>query len=169
MWTNVTNATTSNAKESDNKNQTKVTELTPVKETTTTSGEEKSDTDVSDISISKFSDISNSTLKQNNITKTIYDTHQYYNSTFIIDADICKKYWVDMDNHPELRVNHLLSQSHRRAAVRIACPFSFFFPSTTLQSYYDLCIIVYDQIADNLFFSRLTDSQAEIRFSILRT
>lgn len=77
--------------------------------------------DIGDISISKFSDVTNTTLTQNNITKTVYDTHQYYNSTFIVNDGICKKYWVDMDNHPDLRVNNLLSQSHRRAAVRLVC------------------------------------------------
>ncbi|XP_077280188.1 plexin domain containing lethal (1) G0289 [Temnothorax americanus] len=86
----------------------------------------KSD-DISDISISKFSDVTNTTLTQNNITKTVYDTHQYYNSTFIVNDGICKKYWVDMDKHPDLRVNHLLSQSHRRAAtVKLKFDFPFY-------------------------------------------
>ncbi|XP_011155635.1 plexin domain-containing protein 2 [Solenopsis invicta] len=86
----------------------------------------KSD-DIGDISISKFSDVTNTTLTQNNITKTVYDHHQYYNSTFIVDVDICKKYWVDMDKHPDLRVNYLLSQSHRRAAtVKLKFDFPFY-------------------------------------------
>ncbi|XP_011330332.1 plexin domain-containing protein 1 isoform X2 [Ooceraea biroi] len=106
-------------------NETKVTELTPVK--VATEEADKTSDDIGDISISKFSDVTNITLTQNNITKTIYDTHQYYNSTFIIDADICKKYWVDMDNHPDLKVNHLLSQSHRRAAtVKLKFDFPFY-------------------------------------------
>lgn len=100
----------------DKGNQTKVTELTAVKDAEEA---DKMSDDIGDISISKFSDVTNITLARNNITKTINDTHQYYNSTFIIDAEICKKYWVDMDNHPDLKVNHLLSQSHRRAAVRL--------------------------------------------------
>jgi len=108
----------------DKRNQTKVKEPTKeptvVKDTTEEDADKTSD-DIGDISISKFSDVTNITLTQNNITKTLHDTHQYYNSTFIIDTDICKKYWVDMDNHPDLKVNHLLSQSHRRAAVRLAC------------------------------------------------
>lgn len=124
MWSNVTSN-----KESDSKNQTKVmmeppvkTRVdTPVKTRVNTTEDDKSDADIGDISISKFSDVTNSTLVQNNITKMINDTHQYYNSTFIVDTDICKKYWVDMDNHPELKINYLLSQSHRRAAVRFAC------------------------------------------------
>jgi len=108
----------------DKSNQTKVKE--PTKELATMKNitqeeTDKTSDDIGDISISKFSDVTNITLTQNNITKTLHDTHQYYNSTFIIDADICKKYWVDMDNHPDLKVNHLLSQSHRRAAVRLAC------------------------------------------------
>ncbi|XP_014473954.1 PREDICTED: plexin domain-containing protein 2 [Dinoponera quadriceps] len=127
MWSNVT----SNDKEwhrEDGKNQaakTKVTELTPVAVDTTE--EDKTESDIGDISISKFSDVTNTTLKQNNITRTVYDTHQYYNSTFTVDANICKKYWVDMDNHPELKVNHLLSQSHRRAAtVKLKFDFPFY-------------------------------------------
>lgn len=99
-------------------------EPSPVKDTTEDAT--KPD-DIGDISISKFSDVTNSTLTQNNITKTVYDHHHYYNSTFIVDADICKKYWVDMDNHPDLRVNHLLSQSHRRAAtVKLKFDFPFY-------------------------------------------
>lgn len=92
----------------------------------TTEDAMKSD-DIGDISISKFSDVTNTTLTQNNITKTVFDTHQYYNSTFIVNDGICKKYWVDMDNHPDLRVNHLLSQSHRRAAtVKLKFDFPFY-------------------------------------------
>lgn len=75
--------------------------------------------DLDDISISKFTNVSNSTLTQNNTMKQEDDTHQYYNSTFIIDESIAKTYWVDMDNHPNRKVNDLLSQSHRRAAVSI--------------------------------------------------
>ncbi|XP_025073490.1 uncharacterized protein LOC105424795 [Pogonomyrmex barbatus] len=107
-------------------------ETTAVKDTNAehkdTAGEDAVRTDdIGDISISKFSDVTNTTLTQNNITKTVYDTHQYYNSTFIVDADICKKYWIDMDNHPDLRINHLLSQSHRRAAtVKLKFDFPFY-------------------------------------------
>ncbi|KAL6431547.1 hypothetical protein ACFW04_007250 [Cataglyphis niger] len=109
-------------------NQTKETELSKDANTATSGAEdvEKPD-DIGDISISKFSDVTNITLTQNNITKTVNDTHQYYNSTFIVDPETCKKYWVDMDNHPDLRVNHLLSQSHRRAAtVKLKFDFPFY-------------------------------------------
>ena len=78
------------------------------------------DSDLGDISISNFSDFGNKTLEKNNITKTEEDTHQYYNSTFFSDPNIAKMYWVDMDNHPNRQVNDLLSQSHRRAAVRLS-------------------------------------------------
>ncbi|XP_029157552.1 plexin domain-containing protein 2 isoform X2 [Nylanderia fulva] len=107
-------------------NQTKQTEL-PKNATSGVENADKPD-DIGDISISKFSDVTlNTTLTQNNITKTVYDTHQYYNSTFIVDANICNKYWVDMDKHPELRVNPLLSQSHRRAAtVKLKFDFPFY-------------------------------------------
>lgn len=78
-----------------------------------------SDGNIGEVSIDKFSDFTNKTLSQHNITKTEYDTHQYYNSTFIVDEAVGKKYWVDINNHPDLKVNYLLSQSHRRAAVRV--------------------------------------------------
>lgn len=106
-------------------NQTKEAEI--VKDTTSGTEDVDKHDDIGDISISNISDVTNITLAQNNITKTIYDTHQYYNSTFIVDAEICKKYWVDLDNHPELRVNHLLSKSHRRAAtVKLKFDFPFY-------------------------------------------
>ncbi|XP_003700501.1 plexin domain containing lethal (1) G0289 [Megachile rotundata] len=86
-----------------------------------------SDSTVGDISISKFSDVTNKTLSQHNITKTEVDTHQYYNSTFIIDEAVGRRYWVDIDNHPELKINNLLSQSHRRAAtVKLKFDFPFY-------------------------------------------
>lgn len=75
--------------------------------------------DIDGISISRFSDVTNVTLAANNITKTQNDTHQYYNSTFTIDEKATMKYWVNLDDHPGLKVNDLLSQSHRRAAVSV--------------------------------------------------
>ncbi|XP_072762641.1 plexin domain-containing protein 2 [Anoplolepis gracilipes] len=114
----------------DSKNNTQTKEKESTKDANTgTSDAEDSDKndDIGDISISKFSDVTNTTLLQNNITKWVNDTHQYYNSTFIVDAEICKKYWVNMDNHPDLRVNNLLSQSHRRAAtVKLKFDFPFY-------------------------------------------
>ena len=106
-----------------NKNSTKGTETVVV----STENKDDSDSNIGDISISKFSELSNTTLSQHNITKMEYDTHQYYNSTFIIDEAVGKKYWVDINNHPDLKVNYLLSQSHRRAAVSIICVFYFVF------------------------------------------
>ncbi|KAG7212571.1 hypothetical protein KM043_012870 [Ampulex compressa] len=124
VWPNRT-MTNMTDKAEDGKNATKVTELTPVTEE---GGEkEESVSEIGDISISKFSDVTNKTLSQNNITKTEFDTHQYYNSTFIIDEAVGKKYWVDLDNHPELKVNTLLSQSYRRAAtVKLKFDFPFY-------------------------------------------
>lgn len=75
--------------------------------------------DIDGISISRFSDVTNITLAANNITKTLNDTHQYYNSTFTVDEEATKKYWVNLADHPGLKVNDLLSQSHRRAAVSV--------------------------------------------------
>ena len=92
-----------------------------------TDNKDDSDGSIGDISISRFSDLSNKTLSQHNITKMEYDTHQYYNSTFIIDEAVGKKFWVDINNHPDLKVNYLLSQSHRRAAtVKLKFDFPFY-------------------------------------------
>lgn len=110
-----------------NKKVPEVSESTTAKDNS--NEKEQSDTDIGDISITKFSDMNsfNKLLTQNNITKTETDTHQYYNSSFIIDEKFAKSYWVDMDNHPDLRINHLLSQSHRRAAtVKLKFDFPFY-------------------------------------------
>ncbi|XP_076619071.1 plexin domain containing lethal (1) G0289 [Colletes latitarsis] len=118
MWSNVTDKS-SEANKSSQKATVTVSESPDTKD--------ESDTTSGDISISKFSDVTNKTLSQHNITKTEYDTHQYYNSTFIINETIGRKYWVDIDSHPDLKVNHLLSQSHRRAAtVKLKFDFPFY-------------------------------------------
>ncbi|PBC32047.1 Plexin domain-containing protein [Apis cerana cerana] len=92
-----------------------------------TNNKDDSDGNIGEVSIDKFSDLTNKTLSQHNITKTEYDTHQYYNSTFIVDEAVGKKYWVDINNHPDLKVNYLLSQSHRRAAtVKLKFDFPFY-------------------------------------------
>lgn len=95
---------------------------------TTTKVNESNTTDVDDISINQFSgQVSNNTLTKNNITKTEVDTHQYYNSTLIIDEKIGKEYWIDIDNHPDKKINELLSQSHRRATtVKLKFDFPFY-------------------------------------------
>ncbi|XP_046741803.1 plexin domain-containing protein 1 isoform X2 [Diprion similis] len=80
-----------------------------------------------DININKFGDLTNTTLSQNNITKTQEDHHTYYNSTIFEDEVEGRKLWVDMDNHPNLVVNELLSASHRRAAtVKLSFDFPFY-------------------------------------------
>ncbi|CAL7952402.1 unnamed protein product [Xylocopa violacea] len=116
---------TSNEPSESNKTATKDAET--VVESTDKSAKEDPDGNIGDISISKFSDLTNKTLSQHNITKTEYDTHQYYNSTFIIDEAVGKRYWVDINNHSDLKVNLLLSQSHRRAAtVKLKFDFPFY-------------------------------------------
>ncbi|GLV39243.1 lethal (1) G0289 [Carabus blaptoides fortunei] len=81
-----------------------------------------------DLSINDFTDEAiNKSLAQNNITRTANDTHQFYNSTLTDDPEIGQKYWVDMTNNSEVKVNELLSQSHRRAAtVRLSFDFPFY-------------------------------------------
>lgn len=129
---NITKASVMLSRNNSNANETAESNKTSTKETQAKATDENddkddSDSNIGDISISKFSDWTNKTLTQHNITTTEYDTHQYYNSTFIVDETIGKKYWVDIDNHPDLKVNLLLSQSHRRAAtVKLKFDFPFY-------------------------------------------
>lgn len=44
----------------------------------------------------------------------------YYNSTFRVDQEGGAHYWVDMSNRSDVKVNEVLSRSHRRAAVSIS-------------------------------------------------
>ncbi|XP_011310157.1 uncharacterized protein l(1)G0289 [Fopius arisanus] len=88
---------------------------------------DSSDSDIDSITIDKFNGVTNTTLTQNNITKTEEDNHLYYNSTFIVDESIGKSLWIDLDNHPNRQVNTLLSDSHRRAAtVKLTFDFPFY-------------------------------------------
>lgn len=86
--------------------------------------------DDNDINIDKFSNPNlnlNKSLEDHNINKTQEDTHVYYNSSFTIDADLGKNYWKDMDNTSNVKVNDLLSRSHRRAAtVKLSFDFPFY-------------------------------------------
>ncbi|XP_024946265.1 plexin domain-containing protein 2 isoform X2 [Cephus cinctus] len=86
--------------------------------------------DIDDISIDKFSINKfemNKTLTQNNVTNVEEDTHLYYNSTIVTNETIGKQLWVDMDNHPDVKVNDVLSQSYRRAAtVKLKFDFPFY-------------------------------------------
>ncbi|XP_043461241.1 plexin domain-containing protein 2 isoform X1 [Leptopilina heterotoma] len=87
---------------------------------------ENSETEIGDIP-DTLSEVSNSTLLQNNITKTFNDTHQYYNSTFMVDKAAWDKYWVNMAVHPNLQVNEVLSESHRKAAtIKLQFDFPFY-------------------------------------------
>lgn len=144
-----------------NKNTMKETET----EMESTDNKDDTDGNIGDISISKFSDLTNKTLTQHNIMKTENDTHQYYNSTFIIDETVGKKYWVDIDNHPDLKVNYLLSQSHRRAAVSVPRVYHF----THIIHYNAINVFLSSSFFLFLFFSLITDSQIEIRFPFLRS
>lgn len=119
VWTNATERTPEAGK-------------TPAKVPTETTSEaadnnDEADANNGDISIEKFSDLTNKTLLQHNITKMENDTHQYYKSWVTINETMGKENWVDMDNHPDLKVNNLLSQSHRRATtVKLKFDFPFY-------------------------------------------
>ncbi|XP_058801448.1 plexin domain-containing protein 2 [Phymastichus coffea] len=71
--------------------------------------------------------MSDKILHDNNITMAKNDTYQYYNSTFTVDETVGRKYWIDLDNHPNIQVNPLLSRSHRRAAtIKLSFDFPFY-------------------------------------------
>lgn len=68
-------------------------------------------------------DITNATLTKQHVKNKTEDHHTYYNSTSYQIEDL-RPYWVDMENHPKVTVNTMLSQAHRRAAT-VALTFDF--------------------------------------------
>ncbi|KAJ8920686.1 hypothetical protein NQ315_004825 [Exocentrus adspersus] len=64
---------------------------------------------------------------KHNISQVKYDTHIYYNSTLINDPNVGQHYWVDLTNRTDVKINELLSESHRRAAtVKLSFGFPFY-------------------------------------------
>uniref|UniRef100_A0ABD2X819 Cilia- and flagella-associated protein 69 ARM repeats domain-containing protein n=1 Tax=Trichogramma kaykai TaxID=54128 RepID=A0ABD2X819_9HYME len=110
-------------------NQTRWANVTDkvVETTTSNSSSSNSDADL-DFAINKYpAEVTNQTLRENNILKSENDTHQYYNSSFSVDEATGKGFWVDLENHPDLQVNSLLSKSHRRAAtIKLKFDFPFY-------------------------------------------
>lgn len=45
------------------------------------------------------------------------EQNKYYNTTLIGESKIGHEYWVNMTNRPDVKINQLLSKSHRRASV----------------------------------------------------
>ncbi|XP_074030965.1 plexin domain containing lethal (1) G0289 [Leptinotarsa decemlineata] len=98
--------------------------------------DEADDDDDKDFSIPKYpSDIDteeggrkfNQSLTNHNITNLKTDSNHFYNSSVVDDASVGHIYWVDMTNRPDVKVNELLSQSHRRAAtVKLSFEFPFY-------------------------------------------
>ncbi|KAJ8980208.1 hypothetical protein NQ317_002221 [Molorchus minor] len=69
----------------------------------------------------------NETLAHHNITRSRTDKFEYYNSSFHNDPALGHYYWVDMDNRSDVKINELLSHSHRRAAtVKLSFEFPFY-------------------------------------------
>ncbi|XP_034945944.1 plexin domain-containing protein 2 [Chelonus insularis] len=117
-WENATHTTNSTQKTPDTKPRLEMNNSTEIPSNTT---------DFDESIFAKFSNFSNSTLRQNNISKTEEDTHQYYNSTFIVDQNVAKSFWVDMNKNPYAKINDLLSKSYRRAAtVKLKFDFPFY-------------------------------------------
>ncbi|XP_050315291.1 plexin domain-containing protein 2 [Anthonomus grandis grandis] len=72
-------------------------------------------------------DIEKQDLAKNNITNIKYDNHIFYNSTMYNDPEKGKEFWVDMSKQADVKVNDLLSNSHRRAAtVKLSFEFPFY-------------------------------------------
>ncbi|XP_044731116.1 plexin domain-containing protein 2 isoform X2 [Chrysoperla carnea] len=99
--------------------------------TKTNQTSENNDND-DEISIDKFTlkeeeQILDKEIIEKNYTKKYEEDHLYYSSTFMVDPVAANKHWVDMDNHSDVKVNELLSQSHRRAAtVKLSFDFPFY-------------------------------------------
>ncbi|CAH0389771.1 unnamed protein product [Bemisia tabaci] len=71
--------------------------------------------------------INNQTLSEHDISSSTNDTQSYYTHTIYNDPKIENEYWVDMDSHKDMKINELLSKSHRRAAtLRLSFPFPFY-------------------------------------------
>ncbi|CAH1127814.1 unnamed protein product [Ceutorhynchus assimilis] len=66
-------------------------------------------------------------LDENNITDFKTDNHIFYNSTTYNDPNIGKQLWVDLEKRSDVKINDLLSASHRRAAtVKLSFEFPFY-------------------------------------------
>ncbi|CAH0558199.1 unnamed protein product [Brassicogethes aeneus] len=104
--------------------------VTPINSTNNSSTDVDDENSGDDeVAIAKFSDPVklNDTLTKHNITTTRTDTHLYYNSTFKTDKATGEHYWVDMENRSDVKVNALLSTSHRRAAtIKLSFDFPFY-------------------------------------------
>ncbi|XP_028127959.1 plexin domain-containing protein 2 [Diabrotica virgifera virgifera] len=69
----------------------------------------------------------NESLSKHNVTSSKTDPNLFYNTSIYDDPNIGHFYWVDMDNRTDVKVNELLSQSHRRAAtVKLSFNFPFY-------------------------------------------
>ncbi|CAH1183532.1 unnamed protein product [Phaedon cochleariae] len=69
----------------------------------------------------------NESLTKHNITNSKTDPNLFYNSSILHDKSVGHFYWVDMKNRSDVKVNELLSQSHRRAAtIKLSFDFPFY-------------------------------------------
>ncbi|KAK4880268.1 hypothetical protein RN001_008414 [Aquatica leii] len=93
---------------------------------------EESSAEDEEINIDKFTDDEdsnafNQTLQQHNINETKTDVQTYYNSSFTVDLETANKYWVDLENNSNAKINTLLSNAYRRAAtVKLSFEFPFY-------------------------------------------
>lgn len=80
----------------------------------------RSDVDITD-------DERNKTLIDNNITKIVEETHDYYNSTIVQNENFTNLHRESIYSHcANLTINKILSTSHRRA-MTVKLPFEFLF------------------------------------------
>lgn len=81
----------------------------------------------SDLDTEEGSKKFNESLSKHNVTASKTDPNLFYNTSILDDPNIGHFYWVNMSDIPEVKVNELLSNSHRRAAtVKLTFNFPFY-------------------------------------------
>ncbi|CAG9854725.1 unnamed protein product [Phyllotreta striolata] len=69
----------------------------------------------------------NESLTEQNITSMKTDPNLFYNTSIYNNPSIGHSYWVNLTNRLDVKINDLLSQSHRRAAtVKLSFDFPFY-------------------------------------------
>ncbi|XP_056642891.1 plexin domain-containing protein 2 [Diorhabda sublineata] len=117
----------------NNTNTTNVVNKTVNKSTTKTNVIEINDDIYNDFNIPSDLDTEegskkfNESLSKHNVTASKTDPNLFYNTSIFDDPNIGRSYWVNMSDIPEVKVNDILSNSHRRAAtVKLSFNFPFY-------------------------------------------
>ncbi|XP_077302524.1 plexin domain containing lethal (1) G0289 isoform X2 [Arctopsyche grandis] len=103
---NATSTSSSNVKADAAKNVTLTTSSTP-----------RNGSAVDDFNSDEFTELQETLLASHNVTNIKNDTHEYYNSTFIVDKNRFEEYWKMIMNSGAVITTPVLSQSHKRAVI----------------------------------------------------